>query len=304
MNVQCHHFEICATVTILFLREFFTMCTSNTKLGSEQYLLTLLWPKLRKWHITSATQITVARNSGCHAGPLQPCRSGSKGPAWHPKSKLVEDWMSLRMLWTHATRMRHCEHMRRTDATKAPCGLPEQSTSTLSRASSDGHGHHWQHDTAWMCSILTKLTHKLIEVHEVPGSPWYQTLDDMLNMSTAKVKHGIQNLNAYWVWYLRSEETHKISSDTWTRMLRNTVNIRNEPLQRKICHCHKNISHDCLMASQFLKQEFKTLEIINQIAERMDKSTRPIKTWESVEPTTQQKHIHMTAASSQPIGWK
>ena len=58
-------------------------------------------------------------------------------------------------------------------------------------------GHHWQHDTAWMCSILTKLTHKLIEVHEVPGSPWYQTLDDMLNMSTAKVKHGIQNLNAY-----------------------------------------------------------------------------------------------------------
>ena len=38
----------------------------------------------------------------------------------------------------HATRMRHCHHMRRTDATKAPCGLPEQSTSTLCCASSDG----------------------------------------------------------------------------------------------------------------------------------------------------------------------
>ena len=58
-------------------------------------------------------------------------------------------------------------------------------------------GHHWQHNKAWMCSILTKLTHKLIELHELPGSPWYQTLDDMLNMSTAKVQHGIHSQNAY-----------------------------------------------------------------------------------------------------------
>ena len=58
-------------------------------------------------------------------------------------------------------------------------------------------GHHWQHNKAWMCSILTKLTHKLIELHELPGSPWYQTLEDMLNMSTAKVQRGIHSQNAY-----------------------------------------------------------------------------------------------------------